>query len=550
MNSSPLDKFYHWQKTTPHLLFLRQPLHGKWHEYSFERAGKEIRTIAAALISFNLPPGSNIAILSKNCAHWLMADLAIWMAGHVSVPLYPNLTGASIRQILDHSEAKAIFLGKLDDFESQRSGIPDSMPVISFDLYGPEVGVSWKTLLGKHSPIEGEVKLKTDKLITIMYTSGTTGMPKGVMFNFQQLMWTAHAAIHSLQGELGFPLHPKLFSYLPLCHIAERMITEFVGVTLGATITFADSLETFAKNLSDTQPHLFFGVPRIYAKFQEKILEKLPSGRLHLFLKIPLLNSLLKIQLKKKLGLAKAKVVGVGAAPVPAALVQWFRSLGINVRDVYGMTENAGFCTFNLREVKIGSVGQPWPGVEVKLSKEGEILARHPGIMMGYYKEPGMTREMFDPAGFLKSGDVGELDQQEYLTITGRIKDNFKTDKGKYVAPGPIEMRMLSNPDIDQICVVGMGIPQPLALVVLSLAGKKKSSQEIIKSLGATLQEVNRLLESYEKLETAVIMKSDWSIANGMLTPTLKVKRNEVEKIHLQKYPLWFHEKGLVVWEK
>jgi len=549
MNSSLLNKFYHWETHDSDRVFLRQPVQGSWQLYTFAEAGKEIRTIAAALDSLNLPKGSNIAILSKNCAHWLMADMAIWMAGHVSVPLYPNLTDHSIRQILEHSNARAIFVGKLDDYESQRGGIPEGVIKISFPLYGPKEGLEWYGLLQKYSAVTGNPDRDPDELVTVMYTSGTTGMPKGVMFSFRQMMWTAHAAVQSLQEHHNLPLHPRLFSYLPLCHIAERMITELVGTILGAEITFADSLETFAANLADTQPNLFFGVPRIYAKFQEKIFEKLPPRRLNLLLSIPGIGSLLKSQLRKRLGLASANIIGVGAAPVHASLLEWYRSLGLTVRDIYGMTENGGFCTFNLRKVKMGSVGQPWNGVEVKLSDQKEIQTRHPGTMMGYYKEPGLTAEMFTPDGFLKTGDVGEFDSENFLTITGRIKDLFKTDKGKYVAPTPIEMRLLTNPNIDQVCVVGMGIPQPIALVCLSLLGKGKSHDEIRASLSMTVEEINRELESYEKLETAVIMKSEWSVANGLLTPTLKVKRNEVEKIHLPKYPDWYHAKGLVIWE-
>ena len=549
MNSSPLDKFYHWEKTTPQAIFFRQPIRGHWHEYSFEKAGKEIRNIAATLKALNLPPGSNIAILSKNCAHWIMSDLAIWMAGHVSVPLYPNLTAVSIGQILKHSESKVIFIGKLDDYKSQQAGIPDSLQKISFALYGPDEGLKWDDLLLKNNRLEGANGRNPDELATIMYTSGTTGIPKGVMFNFHQLMWTADVAVKSLQENFGFPLHAKLFSYLPLSHIAERMITELTGLTIGASITFVDSLETFGKNLAETQPYLFFGVPRIYTKFQEKILEKLPQKKLNILLKIPLINSFIKNKIKRNVGLSKAKIIGVGAAPVPSSLVQWYASLGITIRDIYGMTENAGFCTFNLQSVKIGSVGQPWPGVDVKLSEQGEILTRHPGTMMGYYKEPNMTADLFNADGFLKTGDVGELDHRNFLTITGRIKDIFKTDKGKYVAPGPIEMRLLGNPDIDQVCVVGMGIPQPIALIGLSAAGKKKSKDEIIASLSASMNDANKQLESYEKLETAVIIKSEWTIENGLLTPTLKVKRNEVEKIHVPMYPTWYKNDGLVIWE-
>lgn len=505
--------------------------------------------MAAALQAMHLAPGSNIAILSKNCAHWIMADFAIWMAGHVSVPLYPNLTSSSIRQILDHSQAKAIFLGKLDDYSSQQSGINTDIVRICFPMYGPVDGLRWDDLISSHEPLSGKPSRSPDELVTIMYTSGTTGMPKGVMFNFRQLSWTAETAITALQQHHQLPDHAKLFSYLPLCHIAERMITELAGTLLGASVTFADSLETFASNLMETQPNLFFGVPRIYAKFQEKIFEKLSPSRLALLISIPGIGFMLKKQLKKKLGLADAHVIGIGAAPAPAALIDWYRTLGIVLRDIYGMTENGGVCSFNLTEIRSGTVGQPWPGVEVRLGDGGEIQTRHPGTMMGYYKEPELTAAMFTADGFLKSGDVGEFDTDRFLRITGRIKDIFKTDKGKYVAPTPIEMNLLTNSDIDQVCVVGMGIPQPIALVILSNLGKGKSRQDLMTSLSATLNKVNEGLESYEKLETAVIMKEDWSIANGLLTPTLKVKRNEVEKIHLPKYSSWYHEKGQVVWE-
>lgn len=548
-NRSPLENLYHWEKEKPEQVFFRQPVAGHWHLYTYRKATDEIRRMAAALHALRLPPGSNIAILSKNCAHWIMADFAIWMAGHVSVPLYPNLTATSIKQILDHSQSRVVFLGKLDDFAGQQGGINQDIIRISFPLYGPADGLNWDELISTYEPLTGTPGRNPDELITIMYTSGTTGMPKGVMFNFRQLSWTAETAIAALQQHHQLPVHAKLFSYLPLCHIAERMITELAGTLLGASVTFADSLDTFAANLMETQPNLFFGVPRIYAKFQEKIFEKLPPSRLTFLLSIPGVGFLLKKQLKNRLGLAEAQVIGIGAAPAPATLINWYRTLGIVLRDIYGMTENGGVCSFNLTEIRSGTVGQPWPGVEVRLGEGGEIQTRHPGTMLGYYKEPELTSAMFTTDGFLKSGDVGEFDADRFLRITGRIKDIFKTDKGKYVAPTPIEMNLLTNSDIDQVCVVGMGIPQPIALVVLSSLGKGKSRQELTASLSATLNHVNEGLESYEKLETAVIMKEDWSIANGLLTPTLKVKRNEVEKIHLPKYPSWYHEKGLVIWE-
>jgi long-chain acyl-CoA synthetase len=169
--------------------------------------------------------------------------------------------------------------------------------------------------------------------------------------------------------------------------------------------------------------------------------------------------------------------------------------------------------------------------------------------MMGYYKEPELTAGIFTADGFIKTGDCGKPDADGFLTITGRVKDIFKTDKGKYVSPSPIEMRLHKNTDIEQVCVVGMGIPQPIALVILSAAGRSKSKEEVSKSLSLSLAEVNATVEDYEKLKKAVIMKTDWSIANGLMTPTMKVKRNEVEKIHLPKYPTWYAVHGAVVWE-
>ncbi|MFM8913763.1 MAG: AMP-dependent synthetase, partial [Flammeovirgaceae bacterium] len=199
---------------------------------------------------------------------------------------------------------------------------------------------------------------------------------------------------------------------------------------------------------------------------------------------------------------------------------------------------------------KKGSVGLPFKDIKVKVSDEGELRLHAGGMMKGYYNEPQLTAETFDEQGYLKTGDKVEVDQNGFLSIVGRVKDQFKTDKGKYVSPAPIEMKLLANTDIEQVCVVGMGIPQPIMLTVLSAAGKAKSNEELIKSLAKSVSDVNAELESYEKMEKVVIMKSDWSIENGLMTPTMKVKRNEVEKIHVPKYPSWYHTKeATVIWE-
>ncbi len=545
--SSPLARFLHWEKQKPSGLFLNQPINGGKKTWTYQEAGTEIRKMASAIKALGYPDRSNIAILSKNCAHWVMADLAIMMTGHISVPLYATLTAPSIKQILDHSQSKAIIIGKLDEYPSQQEGISSGIARIGIEMYGVNESLSWEKLVQANAPIESIYNWSKDDLMTIMYTSGTTGMPKGVMHTSGNFDVVLRAAIE----ELRLPMEPSLFSYLPMSHIAERMGIEVYGFYAGAQFSFAESLETFPKNLFETQPHSFFAVPRIWAKFREKILEKMPQKKLSRLLSIPIIGSIVKKSIRKKLGLSRATHIYSGAAPISVDLLEWFKSIGIEIFQAIGMTEDCVYSHFNRHgKNKIGTVGIPFKNVKVKIAADGELRLKSDANMKGYYKEPSLTAESFDEEGYLKTGDKGEIDSEGFLTIVGRIKDQFKTDKGKYVAPAPIEMKLLANTDIEQVCVVGMGIPQPLALTVLSAAGKAKSKEAIIESLSASLKEVNGELESYEKIEKAVIMQGDWTVPNGLMTPTMKVKRNEVEKIHVPKYPGWYHTKeGVVIWE-
>jgi len=545
--STPLLEFLRWEKEVPNDPFLRQPFSGQWKVWTYKQAGDEIRKIASGIKSLNLPPRSNVALLSKNCAQWIMADLAIMMAGHISVPLYATLTAPSIQQILEHSGARAIIIGKLDNYKSQQSGIPGGIIRIGMETYGVNETYSWEKMVAGEKPIAEIASWDRDELLTIMYTSGTTGKPKGVMHSAGNFDTVLSAA----KTDLKIPNRPRLFSYLPMSHIAERMGIEMIGIYQGGFFSFAETLESFPANLADTQPDLFFAVPRIWAKFREKISDKLPPQKLNRLLSMPILNNIIRKSIKKKLGLARATHIYSGAAPISIEMQEWFQKIGITIFQAIGMTEDCVHSHFNKQGAnKFGTVGKALQGVDVKFSPEGEMRIKSQSLMKGYYKEPALTAETFDEEGYLKTGDKAEQDKDGFVTIVGRVKDQFKTDKGKYVSPSPIEMLLLANPDIEQTCVVGMGIPQPIALMVLSASGKAKSREDIAKSLTDSLNAVNPNLESYEKLEKAVIMKGEWTIENGLLTPTLKVKRNEVEKIHLPKYPAWYHtQPGVVVWE-
>jgi len=545
MPTTPLEAFYHWESSTPDSPFLRQPIDDKWNVYSYRTAGDEIRRIAAGIKSLNLPPQSNIAILSKNCAHWVMADLAIWMAGHISVPIYPTFSASSIKYILEHSEAKAIFIGKLDDFASQRSGLSDSLLKISFPFYGPNEGISWNDLLTK-APLTENYLPSSESMATIMYSSGTTGRPKGVMLSFKAFDFLGK----SMTKHFKITKPEQFFSYLPMSHIAERSYIEISVLYSGSTISFAESLEKFPTNLQQVQPTLFGGVPRIFAKFQEGVLQKMPQAKLDRLLRIPIVGSIVKRAIQKKLGLGRVKLIIGGAAFIPVSVLNWYKSIGLHIQEVYGMTENGGYSHGDHGgRLRFGTVGRAWEGIESKIGEDGEILVKHSGLMMGYFKDPETTASVFTPDGFLKTGDKGMMNKEGYLTITGRINDQFKTDKAKFISPGPIEMKLMTNKDIEQVCVVGTGIPQPIALITLSPLGKEKSRERLEQSIETTINEINPTLEHFEQLEKAVILNDSWTIENGLMTPSLKVKRNEIEKIHSPSYPIWYKAKEGVVWE-
>lgn len=541
-----LKQFLKWEAAEPGRIYLRQPFSGQYKTWTWAQAGDEARRIAAGLLALNLPPKSPVAILSKNCAHWIMADLAILMAGHISVPVYPTLGADSILPVLLHSEARAIFIGKLDDFSAQEEGIPASLIRISFPDYGTECEYRWENWIMEFQPIVQPHPWTQDEVFTIIYTSGTTGHPKGVMHTLGNVDYWIKAVL----SELNVPDHPSLLSYLPLSHVAERWAIECTGIYVGAVLTFTETIETFVKNLSDASPFLFFGVPRIWEKFKSRIREKMPDQRLDLLLRIPLIGTLIKKRVRNKLGFSKTVLFYSAAAPISEDTLVFFDKLGITIRQVYGMTEDSALSHLvPPGENRIGSVGRKMRGVETRIAENGEIRVKSQALMKGYYKEPELTALMFDEEGFLKTGDQGEYDPEGYLFLTGRIKDQFKTDKGKYIVPAAIEMKLLTHPDIEMACVVGAGIPQPVALLNLTEAASGKPRVELARSLSAFLQSVNAGLDNFERLKKLIVTPA-WTIGNGLITPTLKVKRNELEKRYAPKYAQWYGEKETVIWEE
>lgn len=544
-----IDYLFHWETASAEKVFLRQPINGVWYDTTWKETGSQVRKIAKYLQNLNLPPKSNIGLVSKNCAEWIIADMAIIASGHVSVPLYPTLTGEQINSILDHAECDVVFFGKLDGWKDIKKGIARKVKGISFPNYNPDSEhIHWNDILQNTDELTGTPKFDLNEVYTIIYTSGTTGNPKGVMLNHKALADCITITQNvSKVNESG----NTFFSYLPLSHIAERNIVESVGVVSGGTIYFAENLDTFAQNLAFASPTHFLAVPRIWSKFQLGILAKLPQKKLDLLLKIPIINSIIKYKIKKGLGLHQTRLVLTGAAPMPTSLILWFRKLGIIIQEAYGMTENLGaVCVMPAENIKDGYVGKINNGMEVKLAPQtGEILTRSTWNMVGYYKEPKMTSDTIDAEGWLHTGDVGEIDADNYLKITGRVKEMYKTSKGEYVAPAQIEMAMSVNSVIEQVCVVGESLPQPIALVVVSEIGKKMDKASLKQNLSEQLTNLNPILKNYERIKKIVLLKDSWTVENNKLTPTMKIKRNIIEKEFENRYEMWYEHADEIIEE-
>lgn len=547
-------RFYYWEKTTPNAPFLRQPFGDNWEIYTWAEAGQMARKLATGLQSLGLPDKSHIGLVSKNCREWIIADLAIMMAGYVSVPFYPTLKADSVRELIEIGDVKALIAGKLDDWEGMKEGVPEDMPLIRFPHYQgcSEIsrGEEWHDFINRFEPLEGEPVGDEDDIWTIVFTSGTTGTPKGVVLTYANLFSTQQVIEANNHLKISYKGDNQLFSFLPLNHIAERVVVENTCLSYGGVISFSESLATFAKNLRETQPTLIFAVPRIWTKFQLGVLAKMPQKKLDRLLSIPIVSGIIKKKLKKGLGLDKIRGCLTGAASIPESTKAWYRRIGVPIAEGYGMTENCALCTcLEAAEIKPGSVGRPLAGSTVRIDPEsGEILMKAPYLMRGYYKDPEKTAETIED-GWLHTGDQGKLDDEGYLFITGRVKDTFKTAKGKFIAPSPIEWHFGQDANIEQICILGLGCPQPIALVVLSEIGVKKNKDELEKSLSDTLKDVNSKLPSYQKVSTIVIAKDAWSIENGLLTPTLKVKRNIMGQRYQDLLVGWHEHQDAVIWE-
>ena len=553
---SILECIYQHEKNLADQVFLTQPIgQGRVIDYTWAQTVDQSRRMAAHLITLGLPRGAKVAILSKNCAHFFMAEMAIWMAGYTTVAIFPTESADTVKFVLEHSESSLLFVGKLDEWHKQAPGVPQDLPRIALPLAPETPYQSWDAITSRTEPLPGDVLRDDNDLAMIIYTSGSTGQPKGAMHNFARISTVGHGIANRINDSLGANRDHRVLSYLPLAHVFERAWAETVSLVHGRIhMFFAESLDTFILDLNRAQPTIFVSVPRLWLKFQQGVFAKMPAKKLNLLLSLPFLGKVVAKKVLTGLGLDKVEMAGSGSAPLPPDLIRWYRRLGLNLVEGYAMTEDFAYShssddTYN----EPGYVGIPYEGVQARISDEGEILIKSPGQMVGYYKRPDLDAQSFTADGFFKTGDLGSRRPDGQLKITGRLKELFKTSKGKYVAPAPIENLLNAHPMIELSMVSGSGFESAYALVVLAEDLRPKLQQkevrsEVEKTLAELLAKVNQEVADYERLKMLVVAAQPWSIENGCLTPTMKIKRSHIEYSVQHQLDNWYANSKVVIW--
>jgi long-chain acyl-CoA synthetase len=553
----PLDRIYACEQTSASQPLFTQPVNnGELLHWTWASAMQEVRRMAAWLDAQHFPPGSNIVIVSKNCAWWLMADFAIWMSGHVSVPFFPAARDLSLAALFRHSQPVACFIGSLENPLPLNEDIFHNLPFIAFPncapAHTPAGSTLWSDIIAQQSPLEGSPTRSATDIATIIYTSGTTGQPKGAVHTFRALsLWAK-----SMQPTIG--PNPAgdvdhILSYLPLAHIAERAIVEMNSLFIPIHIYFTEGQPTFLADLIRSRSTLFFSIPRLYIRFQQGVYEKIPEKRLNLLLSIPIVGNIVRKKILANLGLGGTRLICSGGAAIPVDIIQWYLKMGLNFVEGYGMTEDGITHAPRPGRERVGYVGESSPWAITRISTDGEVQIKGPMNMVGYHNDPDRTREAFTEDGFFRTGDRGEIDELGRLRLVGRLKEEFKTSKGKYVAPGPIEKLLSVSRLFEAVAVFGSGMTAPFAMAVLTPAlrqGLPRAGQRfaIEAKLQAEMDTVNNQLEHHEQLRFLVISEQPWTVDNELLTPTLKVRRSTLEQRYSPRFADWEESQTKVIW--
>jgi long-chain acyl-CoA synthetase len=555
---------------------LTAKVNGVWTKYSTKELVEMSNMMSRGLLALGVKPGDKIAMISNNRPEWNITDIAVLQAGAIDVPVYPTITPADYKFIFNDAGVKFCFVSSqelYDKVAAIKNEVPSLLDVYSYEKL-PGVKF-WKDVLDAGNKVEmAEVEkikatVKEDDLATIIYTSGTTGVPKGVMLSHRNLVSNAL----NCKERLPVDCNGISLSFLPVCHVYERMLL-YLYMLSGVSVYFAESLDTVGDNLREVKPQVFTAVPRLLEKVYDKIMAK---GAELSFPKKQIFNWAVKLGMKyepggrngfwyeARLSLARKLVfkkwkealggnvlaVASGSAALQPRLARIFMAAGIPVMEGYGLTETSPVISVNCEQedgVRIGTVGRVIKDTQVKIAEDGEILCKGPQLMMGYYNRPDLTAEVIDKDGWFHTGDIGTFVDKDFLKITDRKKEIFKTSGGKYIAPQVMENRFKESHFIEQIMVIGEGQKHPAALVVPAFAyikewGNRKGMKfdsnaqmaenpEVMKRIMEEINTYNQNFGDWEKVKKIELIAEEWGVNTGEMTPTLKLKR----KFIMEKY--------------
>ena len=523
------EQLAHWAQECPERVWLRDLSEAGETTYSWSEAQEQVLAAAAALEK-KLGSGQSMALLSKNRAHWVLADLAIIASGNISVPLFTTHTATTAEYILGFTETKVLFLGETSNWDAVKAVLPKDVLIITLPGVNCDIDhITWDSLVTAGSGDQPAHKASASDLISLVFTSGTTGMPKGVIQTHESNLIPVRRGTEAFASRED----SRFFSYLPLSHIAERQIVEYGSMVACGEIWFNESIETLLRDLPACKPNIFFGPPRVWEQLQQAVLGKV-GGQEALDTLLEQDAEGISTMVLGGLGLTEVDYCLTAAAPTPPALIHWWEKLGLKLCEGFGQTEAMSLIVTKVDDRRIGSIGKPISGVEVKISDIGELLIRAEGCTPGYYQQPEKTAELWQN-GWLHTGDKAYVDDDGFIFITGRVKDYFKTIQGKFVAPPPIEGMFANNSHAEQQCLLGRGFSKTVMVTVLSEAAKGLDRQVVEASVLDTIASINTEVEKHARIGAVIISSEHWTIENEILTPTLKIRRERVEAVFAEK---------------